>query len=232
MLPLFLLHEFIDGLVHLLDGDGVVFRHGLDDAVLQMFLQQELAGVGQLGTNGCDLDQYVGAVDIVLDHPLHGFQVTDAPGETVDDFADVLGIVGVGVRMCVSVRMRVLMTVCHAVFVRVFMLMYRSAVRAVFMFMQVPMYLMVIVAMEMRRAVAVCMIMAGAGLFFVCMIVHEWNTSCKNCPTYFNYKKSICNYTLDKPDMQTRRTSAPLHPITKAPYGRNRTEPFTIWTLY
>ncbi len=34
-----LLHEFINGLVHLLDGHRVVFGHGLDDAVLQMFLQ-------------------------------------------------------------------------------------------------------------------------------------------------------------------------------------------------
>jgi hypothetical protein len=33
------------------------------------------------------------------------------------------------------------------------------------------------VAVEIRRAVAVRMVMAGAGLGFVCMIVHEWYTS-------------------------------------------------------
>ena len=93
----YLLHELINGLVHLLDGHRVVFSHGLDDAVLQMFLQQKLAGVGQFGAYSSDLDQYVGAVHIVLNHPLYGFQVPDAPREPVDDLADVFGIVGVGV---------------------------------------------------------------------------------------------------------------------------------------
>ena len=73
--------------------------------------------------------------------------------------------------MSFSAVMYVLMAVHHAVFMGVLVSMHS---RAVFV---MPVRLMVIVAVEIRRAVAVRMVMAGAGLGFVCMIVHEWYTS-------------------------------------------------------
>jgi hypothetical protein len=73
--------------------------------------------------------------------------------------------------MSLGAVVRVLMAVHHAVFMGVLVRMYS---RAVFV---MSVRLAVIVVVEIRRAVAVRMIMAGAGLGFVCMIVHEWYTS-------------------------------------------------------
>lgn len=93
-----LLHELVDGLVHFLHCLGVVFIERFHDAMLQMFLQQQSARTGQGRPDRRELDQHVGAVIAVFDHPLDLLQMPDRAGQPVDDRPDLFRIMGMRMR--------------------------------------------------------------------------------------------------------------------------------------
>ena len=85
------------GFVQLLDGLGVPGLDRVHDAVVDMVLQNNIAGAVDGGTDRGQLDQNFGAVPALLDHGLDRSEMTDGPGETVDYRLSVF--VGVGMIM-------------------------------------------------------------------------------------------------------------------------------------
>ena len=78
--------------------------HGVDDAVLDMVLQDHLADVGDCRADRGDLDKDLAAVAAVFDHLPHGFQMPDGAGEAVED--------GLGVFVHMAVALGVVVAVC------------------------------------------------------------------------------------------------------------------------
>ena len=76
----------------------------VDDAVLDVVLQDHLADVRDRCAHGCDLDEDLAAVPAVGDHLPHGFQMPDGAGEAVED--------GLGVFVHVAVALGVVVAVC------------------------------------------------------------------------------------------------------------------------
>ena len=106
--PLFvlhiLLHEHIDCLIHARDGLLVILLHRFHDAVLHMLLQEELAGIIDLRTHCCELDQDIGAVPLVLEHLLDRLHMADGFRYPIHDRFDFLRVM----RMAVIVMMSVM----------------------------------------------------------------------------------------------------------------------------
>ena len=101
------LHILVDGLAEVVDGLLVALGGGVDDAVFQVVLQDQLAGIVDGGAHRGDLDQHLRAVPALLDHVPHGLQVADGPGQPVQHGLGVLVAVGVAMGMAVLVVMLV-----------------------------------------------------------------------------------------------------------------------------
>ena len=63
----------------------IVTLDGVDDAVAQVVLQDDFSGVVDGAADGGQLDEDLGAVDAGLDHALDLLQMSDGPGQPVDD---------------------------------------------------------------------------------------------------------------------------------------------------
>lgn len=99
-----LLHEHIDRLIHARDGLLVILLHRFHDAVLHMFLQEELACIIDLRAHRSELDQDIGAVPLVLEHLLDRLHMADGFGNPIHDRFDLLRVM----RMAVIVMMSVM----------------------------------------------------------------------------------------------------------------------------
>ena len=100
----------------------------VDDAVLDVVLQDDLADVVDGGADSGDLDEDLAAITAVLDHPAHGFQMPDGAGQAVQDGLRVLMDVAVcAARVVVVVRLvmrvAVMVQVGNIVFMQVCMVM-------------------------------------------------------------------------------------------------------------
>ena len=115
------LHKFVNGLTQIVDGLRIACRYRIHHAVPHMVFQNHLAGVVQRGANRGELNQNLRAVVALLHHPFHLFQMSDGPGQPVDDgllvfvdmtvgMGDAVGV-EVGVVVFMVVRMAVLMVV-------------------------------------------------------------------------------------------------------------------------
>ena len=108
-----LFHKLVDGLTQFVNGLFVSGGHGVHHAVAQMILQDHLAGVIQSGADSGQLYQNIGAILSVFYHAFHLFQMTDGPGQTVDDgflvFMDMT--VGMGDAVLMQIGMAVIMIV-------------------------------------------------------------------------------------------------------------------------
>ena len=121
-----LLHIFVDGLAEIVDGLLVALLGGVDDAVLEMVLEDDFAGVVDGTAHGGDLDQNLGTVAAFLHHAAHGLQMADGAAEPVEYGLGVLvgmgmavGTVAVRVVMFVHIIMIVVMAVHVVVLVAV-----------------------------------------------------------------------------------------------------------------
>ena len=99
-----LLEEFIDRGAQVADGLLVALLHGIDDAVLDVILQDHLADVGDRCAHGGDLDEHLAAVPAVGDHLPDRFQMADGAGQPVQDGLRVFVHMAVAVRGVVAVR--------------------------------------------------------------------------------------------------------------------------------
>lgn len=90
----FLFHELFDGIIHMLDGGEVSVFDGMNQAVLQVLLDDVLADLVQLALDGCQLDQHIRTVIIVFDHGSDLAEMTDRAGKLIGDLFDLFGIVG------------------------------------------------------------------------------------------------------------------------------------------
>lgn len=97
----FLLHEFVDRLAEIVDRLLIAFLCGFDNAVLQMILKNDLAGIVDRGAHRGDLNQHLGAVASFLYHALDRLQMPDCARKAIDDRFGVF----VGVRVPVRMRM-------------------------------------------------------------------------------------------------------------------------------
>ena len=75
-----LLHIFFDGLAEIVNGLLIAFGGGFNDAVLQMVLQDDLAGIVNSGAHSCNLYENFAAVPAFFYHPAHGLQMADGAG--------------------------------------------------------------------------------------------------------------------------------------------------------
>ena len=80
-----LFDELVDCLAEAVKRLFVVPFDRVDDAVLDVVLQNDLADVVDGGADSGDLDEDLAAITAVLDHPAHGFQMPDGAGEAVED---------------------------------------------------------------------------------------------------------------------------------------------------
>ena len=116
-----LLDEFLDGGAELVDSLLVALLNGVHDAVAQVILKDDLAGVVEGAADGGELHQHLAAVVALLDHPFHLFQMADGPGQPVDDgllvLVDMAVAVTVGVAVVMLMVVAMLMIMLMAVFV-------------------------------------------------------------------------------------------------------------------
>ena len=77
----------------------------VDDAVLDVVLQDHLADVRDRCAHGGDLDEDLAAVPAVGDHLPHGLQMADGTGQPVQDGLRVFVHMAVAVRGVVAVGM-------------------------------------------------------------------------------------------------------------------------------
>jgi len=80
-----LLHELLDGLVQFDNSLLVVKPDRLSNALGDMVLKQNLTGIVDGGPDSCQLNQHLGTVPVVVDHPNDGIQMPARLGETVVD---------------------------------------------------------------------------------------------------------------------------------------------------
>ena len=78
-----LLNELIDGLTEAIQGLLVVLLDGVDDAVLDMVLQNDLSDIIDGRAHGGDLDQNLRTVASILHHLLDRLQMADGAGKAV-----------------------------------------------------------------------------------------------------------------------------------------------------
>ena len=119
-------HELVDCLTQRIECLLVVMLDSVDDAVLDMILQDDLADVVDGGADGGDLDENLAAITAALDHPAHGFQMPDGAGQAVQDGLRVLMDMSVfAARMVVVValvvRVAAMVQVGNIVFMQVCM---------------------------------------------------------------------------------------------------------------
>ena len=121
------LDEFPDGGAELVDGLLVALLDGVHDAVAQMILEDDLAGVVQRAADSRKLHQHLAAVAAVLDHLPDFFKMADGAGQPVDNgllvFMDMA--VRVGVIVAVAVRVFVRMVMRKVMRIRMFVRMRR-----------------------------------------------------------------------------------------------------------
>ena len=108
-----LFDELFDCLAEAVKRLFVILLDRVDDAVLDMVLQDHLAGVFDGGAYRSDLDEHLGTVTPILDHALDRLQMADRARQTIDDR---LGLrMGVGVSMPVAVRVVMFMHMHFAI---------------------------------------------------------------------------------------------------------------------
>ena len=78
-----LFDKFIDGLTEAVQGLLVVLLDGVDDAVLDMVLQNDFADIIDGRAHGGDLNENLRAVAPVFYHFLDRFQMADGAGKAV-----------------------------------------------------------------------------------------------------------------------------------------------------
>lgn len=88
-----------------------------------MVLQDDLSGIVQGGTHRRQLHQHLRAVVALLHHPFHLFQVSDGPGQAVDNGLLILMHMAVGVGDAVGMEIGVIVFVIMIVVMRVVVLM-------------------------------------------------------------------------------------------------------------
>ena len=96
-----LLHEFLNGIIHMFDCREIAILGGMDQTVLEMLLDAILAELVQFAFDRCQLDQDIGTVVIVLDHCLDFVEMTDGAGQFVGDFFHLGRIMGMCMRVLV-----------------------------------------------------------------------------------------------------------------------------------
>ena len=99
-----LFHKFFDGFTQVIDGVFISGLDGVDHTVADVVAEDHLAGVVDGAADRRQLDEHIGAVVPLLHHPLDLVQVTDGPGQTVDDCLLVLVDMAVGVGDAVLVH--------------------------------------------------------------------------------------------------------------------------------
>ena len=77
--------EFVDGIFKLIQDGLIILFHCVCHTVPDVIYQNDFACVVDRCGDSGELDEDVGAVFAVYDHFFNGFQVSDRPGETVDD---------------------------------------------------------------------------------------------------------------------------------------------------
>lgn len=110
-----LLHIFFDGLAEIINGFLIAFGGGFNDAVLQMVLQDDLAGIVNSGAHSCNLYENFAAVPAFFYHPAHGLQMADGAGKAIQHGLGIL----MGMMMAVVM---VLMGMLDAVGMHIFMI--------------------------------------------------------------------------------------------------------------
>ena len=99
---IFLFHKLINGGAQVVQCLLVVIFHGINDAVADMILQNDLADIVDGRLDRCQLYQHLTAVSAILHHFLHAFQMTDESGQAVDNSFAVFVDMGMAVVMAVS----------------------------------------------------------------------------------------------------------------------------------
>lgn len=100
-----LFQHFFNSFIDLIDRFHVVGLDRVNDAVIQMFLQDQLGDPVDLTAHRRELYENIRTVLTALHHPLDGFQVADRLGKAVEDPADMFRIVC----MCMRMRMGMIM---------------------------------------------------------------------------------------------------------------------------
>ena len=108
-----------------------------------VILKDNFGRIVQRRLHGRKLHQHLGAVPSLLYPPLHMLQVTDGPGEAVQDCFCVF--MGVDMGMGVLVLMLMLMFVLMFMFVPMFMFVQMLMFMLMLMFVQMPMFRPVLV---------------------------------------------------------------------------------------
>jgi len=117
-----LFHKLIYRLAQVVDGTIVTGGHRVHHTMVDMILQDYLAGIIQRGTDCSQLNQHLGAVIALLHHPLDLLQVTDGTGQAVDHRFLIFVNVAVGMGNAMGVHIGVIVDLffhCSASF-RVF----------------------------------------------------------------------------------------------------------------
>ena len=96
-----LFHVLVDGLAEVVDGLLVTLGGGVHNAVFQMVLQYQLAGVVDGRAHSGALNQHLRAIPALLYHVAHRLQVADSPGEPVQHRFGVFVAVGMAVPVAV-----------------------------------------------------------------------------------------------------------------------------------
>ena len=73
----------VNGAIEIVDGLVVTALYRVDEAVLDMILQNRAACAAQRGLDRGELDQNVGAVPLLLHHLPNGLQMADGTGKPV-----------------------------------------------------------------------------------------------------------------------------------------------------
>lgn len=150
-----LLHELVDRGVDLLEGFRIAFFHCLYNAVIEVLPEDQLAGIGQFGANGCQLDQHIRTILAIRYHALYGFQVSRAARQTVHDRPNLLRVVRV--RMLMSVGMIVRMRLIVRVRVTFLMVMAMCMHARIFVVMVVCMRIFMVMVMRVHVVALMCM---------------------------------------------------------------------------
>ena len=108
---LLLFHKLVDRLTQRVEGLLVVVLDSVDDAVLDVVLQDHLADVRDRCAHGGDLDEALAAVPAVGDQLPHGLQMAEGAEYPVQDGLRVFVHMAVAVRGVVAVGMIVRLVV-------------------------------------------------------------------------------------------------------------------------
>ena len=103
LLVFLLFHKSVNGLIQLFDGLHVPGLYRIHQTMLDMILQNHFSGIIDRCLYCRQLNQHFATVSAALDHFLDRLQVANCTGQTVQYRLDLLWIVGMGMRMAVTV---------------------------------------------------------------------------------------------------------------------------------